>query len=396
MTISRATEEKVVNRWSKPGPGFGMKNQQQEREPFSISPNPDDAGRLDFDKVKSGSCACVVDDAFTPSTNMSDLNVLRRPRNSRGSDYPKATLIKKSLCDQNGRDGNYFSDNFVDIPNPIPTGPSASSNRGLNTVISNAVLIRTTSIASTGSDNEAFSDEAEGSEPKSGLCDYSKSAASPSPSVVGETDQDIRRLTLASDSINPSHTSEQDFDSLLSNIERLRESGWFYENISRHQAKQLLRNKSMGAFIIRESTDPKHLFSLSVRTQRGTTSARIEYTNGRFRLDCEDSIRHHMPVFSCVVKLVNFYIKMGQKGNKPNPCVWLESTGRRDMPVRLSLPVRKELPSLRHFSRLAIANAVTDTRVHDSLFPNQETKKLTKLPLPNPLIRYLQSYPYPY
>lgn len=176
-------------------------------------------------------------------------------------------------------------------------------------------------------------------------------------------------------------STEDDVKCINRNLLMLRTCGYYYEGISRQEAKEKLRHRKMGTFLLRDSSDPRYLFSLSVKTTRGTTSVRIEYRAGRWRMDCEDRLVGQMPEFPNVVALVDFYIKLSRNDTN-NQCVWLESCGRRDTPVKLVTPARSGLVSLQHACRLVI-NKHT---------PEDDVKRLDCLP--SSLKRYIQEYPY--
>lgn len=67
---------------------------------------------------------------------------------------------------------------------------------------------------------------------------------------------------------------------LSDTLRALRQSGWYYEGITYQQSHDLLKDRPLGSFLVRESSDPRFLFSLSVQTERGPTSVRIHYING--------------------------------------------------------------------------------------------------------------------
>ncbi|XP_074648525.1 uncharacterized protein LOC141903995 [Tubulanus polymorphus] len=177
-------------------------------------------------------------------------------------------------------------------------------------------------------------------------------------------------------------TSEQDYSSLKSVMHRLYISGFYYEGLSSKEATELLEGKQNGSFLLRDSSDPNHLFSLSLKTPRGTTSVRIEYHKGKFRLDSEDCLKTRMPTFDCVISLIMYYVKrvQGKSGRR----VLLDSTGRRDLPVKITKPVLKCVPMMKHCSRKAICRTLRN--------PSADVHRL---PLPNLLKSYLSQYPYP-
>eukprot|EP00118_Oscarella_pearsei_P026166 m.309536 g.309536 ORF g.309536 m.309536 type:complete len:197 (+) comp46773_c0_seq1:85-675(+) len=153
----------------------------------------------------------------------------------------------------------------------------------------------------------------------------------------------------------------------------LKQSGWYWGALSNADAQALLNKAEDGTFLLRDSSDERHLFTLSFKVEGIVSSVRLELYRGLFRLyssDCGQS-----PAFDCVVGLVNFYIRNDVR------LFWLE---RHDGP-RISVKIRKPLltgvPSLQHFSRSAI-NACTKRDVVD------------KLPLPRKLKDFVLDYGY--
>lgn len=53
--------------------------------------------------------------------------------------------------------------------------------------------------------------------------------------------------------------------------------------LSLQGARTLLKDASVGAFVIRDSGDRNFIFSLSVQTERGPTSVRLHFEEGFFR-----------------------------------------------------------------------------------------------------------------
>ncbi|XP_013779240.1 suppressor of cytokine signaling 2-like [Limulus polyphemus] len=185
-----------------------------------------------------------------------------------------------------------------------------------------------------------------------------------------------------------------DFQRINRTVQKLRTSGYYYESLSQQQASVLLQNKSVGTFILRDSSDPRFLFSLSVQTERGPTSVRIHYIDGQFRLDSEESITMFMPLFDCVVQLVEYYVRLSQSA-KGSSCVWLDGTGRRDVPIRLYQPLYKKVLPLQHQCRLAI-NKQLQAGVNPMLSSNVgiTDQNVNSLKLPNTVKAYLRDYPY--
>ena len=178
---------------------------------------------------------------------------------------------------------------------------------------------------------------------------------------------------------------EKDFAAVQISLEMLSESCWYFPDYGSLDAKTHLANMRVGTFLVRDSSDPKYLFSLSVKTERGATSVRIKYARGLFQFDCEDNVRRKLPRFENVVELVDFHVTLC-KDDTSSYCRWLEASGRRDMTVNLKKPCYSVLPSLKHLSRVA-----TNKHLKDLHFPQRST---ALLPIPDTMKRYLQQYPY--
>uniref|UniRef100_A0A6M2DVG0 Putative suppressor of cytokine signaling 2-like protein n=1 Tax=Xenopsylla cheopis TaxID=163159 RepID=A0A6M2DVG0_XENCH len=183
---------------------------------------------------------------------------------------------------------------------------------------------------------------------------------------------------------------------------RLSNSCWYYDSMTWQQSEDLLKDCELGTFLVRNSSDPNYLYSLSVQTKNGPTSIRLSYVNGVFCLDSQQNLQQSMPKFTCIIKLIEFYINFtllqekrnNQKHNgikkKIDNKVWIDSSGSVHSEIVLKKPLYKEVPCLKHLSRL---------KIHDSLNKNVEPKLslrpgYTLLELPKMLVDYLEEYPY--
>lgn len=183
-----------------------------------------------------------------------------------------------------------------------------------------------------------------------------------------------------------------DLKVLSGTVQVLRQSGWYYEGISYQHGHELLRDTAIGTFLVRDSSDPRFLFSLSVQTERGPTSVRIFYSNGYFRLDAQPHLQSAMPLFSTIIDLVQHYMKQS-KLYKENAQVWVDPHGKWYSSILLKKPLRKMPgpPSLKHFARLTIHRALEGSAMPKlAMLPPPHTQ----LELPTSLIAYLSEYPY--
>ncbi|XP_066521010.1 cytokine-inducible SH2-containing protein [Hoplias malabaricus] len=162
-------------------------------------------------------------------------------------------------------------------------------------------------------------------------------------------------------------------------------SGWYWGAITAGEAHSVLQGAPEGTFLVRDSSHPLYMLTLSVKTGHGPTNVRIEYSHGRFRLDSSSHARARLLSFPDVHSLVQHYVGSGkgqeafeedEKESKvipvPKECAVL---------LKLKRPLHRPqaFPSLQHLTRMAI---------------NRHTTSPEKLPLPRILLKYLQDYPF--
>lgn len=134
----------------------------------------------------------------------------------------------------------------------------------------------------------------------------------------------------------------------------LRKSGWFYEGITSQQSNELLKNSSVGTFLVRNSSDPNYVFTLCAQTERGPISVRLIYFHGYFRLNAQKHIQHEMPIFPGVIELIRYYMEQ-TKYHKTNKQVWVDPLGQYSSSILLVKPLKKtEPPSLKHVIQAGI------------------------------------------
>ncbi|KAK5934135.1 hypothetical protein CgunFtcFv8_014554 [Champsocephalus gunnari] len=150
----------------------------------------------------------------------------------------------------------------------------------------------------------------------------------------------------------------KDLRAIASNFCYLENSGWYWGAVTAAQAHAALQEASEGAFLIRDSSHPLYMLTLSVRTARGPTSIRIQYSGAQFLLDSSSPARPSLSSFPNVPSLVQHYMGPGRKAEEGKP---------------------QGLPSLQHLTRLVI---------------NRHSDRPEQLPLPRPLLRYIQDYPF--
>ncbi|KAM6927406.1 cytokine inducible SH2-containing protein b [Xenentodon cancila] len=180
----------------------------------------------------------------------------------------------------------------------------------------------------------------------------------------------------------------QDLHCITTTFQYLQTSGWYWGSISASEAREALLVKSEGTFLLRDSSHPQFMLALSVKTRCGPTSVRIEYKRGCFWLDSIPPNQLHLQSFPDVLSLVQHYAVSGQTPEdfttihpqkKPDPAQ--HAAKKTGVPLKLVRPLHRPegFPSLQHLARLTI---------------NKYTNCPDQLLLPNPLLRFLQHYPF--
>jgi len=169
----------------------------------------------------------------------------------------------------------------------------------------------------------------------------------------------------------------------------LRESCWYWGNISGERAREVLRDTLPGTFLIRDSADKRYLFSLSVMTVRGPTSIRLIFSRGCFRIETSGIISPRSPcVVSLLVRMAYLARNSAQQPiteqaeSVPDPLSTNQNGAPKSHgPIRkaalLQTPLFCKVPSLKHISRVAVNKFNLRNLTSDSL------------------CEYIHQYPYP-
>uniref|UniRef100_H3BDX9 Cytokine-inducible SH2-containing protein n=1 Tax=Latimeria chalumnae TaxID=7897 RepID=H3BDX9_LATCH len=178
--------------------------------------------------------------------------------------------------------------------------------------------------------------------------------------------------------------TEEDLQCISQTFAYLNISGWYWGSITAGEAKQQLQKTPEGTFLVRDSTHPSYLFTLSVKTNRGPTNVRIEYSHGKFRLDSNYLAKPRILAFSDVLSLIQHYVGSCSVDSKQDVSGQiLPLPLQKEMAVHLKLikPLHRKdsFMSLQHLCRLEI---------------NRVTKQVDQLPLPRRMQEYLRDYPF--
>ncbi|CAH1963048.1 unnamed protein product [Acanthoscelides obtectus] len=184
----------------------------------------------------------------------------------------------------------------------------------------------------------------------------------------------------------PPQEADTEFQRLSDIVRDLRQSGWYYEGLGHSESDELLKGTPHGTFLVRDSSDPRFLFSLSISTDRGPSSVRLHYIRGYFRLDAQSHLLSAMPLFPSVIHLVEHYVRQS-KYCLLNPHVWVDGLGKWYSPIYISKPLRKRegIPSLKHLARMAANQVVREGGCKSATAAHE---------LPASLRAYLDEYPF--
>uniref|UniRef100_A0A452IC37 Uncharacterized protein n=1 Tax=Gopherus agassizii TaxID=38772 RepID=A0A452IC37_9SAUR len=165
-------------------------------------------------------------------------------------------------------------------------------------------------------------------------------------------------------------------------ISHLEQAGWYWGPLTAAEARRVLCLALEGSFLMRDSSSPDNLLTLSVKTSVGPTHIRICYSAGRFSFDSSVLAKPKLQSFKDAMALVQFYSLASLKQVEQLGLSEQETTSvSKDPAIHLKLikPLYVSVPPLQHLCRLII---------------NGSTRQVSALPLPVRLKDYLLKYPY--
>lgn len=193
------------------------------------------------------------------------------------------------------------------------------------------------------------------------------------------------RMVCSAQNHAPCPNTTEDLVCISRNLQYLQTSGWYWGSISSSEAREALLTMSEGTFLVRDSSHPQYMLALSVKTRYGPTSVRIEYSWGSFWLNSISPGVPDVQSFPDIPSLIQHYTVSGSSPRDsvhPTTNKISSQTATKDkVLLRLRQPLLQPqaFPSLQHLTRLTI---------------NRNANSLDHLPLPKPLLSYLQSYPF--
>ncbi|XP_028156876.1 suppressor of cytokine signaling 5-like [Ostrinia furnacalis] len=160
------------------------------------------------------------------------------------------------------------------------------------------------------------------------------------------------------------HTQVDYIHCLVPDLQQITACSFYWGKMDRYEAERLLDNKPEGTFLLRDSAQEEHLFSVSFRKYGRSLHARIEHYQHRFSFDSHDPAVFAAPT---VTGLIEHY--------KDPACVMF-------FEPMLTAPLPRAAPfPLQQLARAVIVSHTTYDGVE-------------KLPLPLRLRAYLKEYHY--
>ncbi|XP_041736697.2 suppressor of cytokine signaling 7 isoform X2 [Coregonus clupeaformis] len=197
-----------------------------------------------------------------------------------------------------------------------------------------------------------------------------------------------RPISLPGNGQNPSRVDQRpllcplsrpDASSFATSLRELEKCGWYWGPMNWEDAEMKLKAKPDGSFLVRDSSDPRYILSLSFRSQGVTHHTRMEHYRGTFSLWCHPKFEDRC---HSVVEFIERAI-MHSKNGKFLYFLRSRVPGLPPTPVQLLYPVSRfsSVKSLQHLCRFCIRQLVRIDHIQE-------------LPLPTPLIVYLRKFYY--
>ncbi|XP_061405013.1 suppressor of cytokine signaling 3-like [Lethenteron reissneri] len=179
----------------------------------------------------------------------------------------------------------------------------------------------------------------------------------------------------------------------------LLESGFYWGPLSQARAAAELGGQEDGTFLVRNSADSRHLYTLSVQTPLGAANVRIKFDGGAFYLETERELEVSAPKFECIISLLQYYMRRTaaeeeeeeeeeERRTRSGGCGGAASPRRsRGVPLRLRRPLGRSRrpPRLDHCCRRTLSACCAQSGSNSAL---------EGLPLPSKLKEFLAVYPF--
>ena len=141
---------------------------------------------------------------------------------------------------------------------------------------------------------------------------------------------------------------------LSSSINTLHHQGWYWGPLSREETEAKLKDAPSGSFLVRDSNDEHHLYTLSFKQRNLMLHTRIEFVNGLFTFFLSEA-KARATGKASVEELINSALSDGVKGEFGE---FRRPRGRQSVPIKIVLatPVSRftEVRSLQFLCRFVL------------------------------------------
>ncbi|VDN00807.1 unnamed protein product [Thelazia callipaeda] len=158
----------------------------------------------------------------------------------------------------------------------------------------------------------------------------------------------------------------------------VRQSTWYWGNMSWRDAEKVLINQLPGTYLVRDSASDRHIFTISYRTESSVHHTRVSQYGGNYCLGGPNSLLKSKSLVSFIEHALQNY---GKRKFSMLMHSKSDHTGIELLELNHLLHRHELLPSLKYLCRVVIRNYV-------------DKDLLSYLPLPPNMIRYLQDAKY--
>ncbi|XP_026866264.2 suppressor of cytokine signaling 3b [Electrophorus electricus] len=180
-------------------------------------------------------------------------------------------------------------------------------------------------------------------------------------------------------------SSRAQYQMVLAAVRKLQESGFYWGALSGKEASSLLNAEPPGTFLVRDSSDHQHFFTLSVKTATGTKNLRIQCDTCSFFLQTDPRSSQAVPVprFDCVLKLVHHYMPSAEGAGAASVAqaavdsvrgssavdgsTYFIYSGGEKIPLELLRPLASSMSTLQHLCRKTLNGHIDVSTKRDQL-----------------------------
>ncbi|KAJ0000907.1 hypothetical protein NQD34_005927 [Periophthalmus magnuspinnatus] len=151
-------------------------------------------------------------------------------------------------------------------------------------------------------------------------------------------------------------------------LRELEKCGWYWGPMTWEDAEAKLKEKPDGSFLVRDSSDPRYILSLSFRSQNITHHTRMEHYRGTFSLWCHPKFEDRC---HSVVEFIERAIAHSKNGKFLLLIMAIKLSGLPPTPVQLLYPVSRfsSVKTLQHLCRFCIRQTVRIDHIQELPLP---------------------------